>query len=368
MSKLKFKKEKKLKVNTIDRGFDSYDFKLGDLFRGERATLGLSLMDVQRALKINVEIISAIERCEISYEQDSVFIPGYVKSYAKFLDLDPDWVFERFCEETDYKNPSPIRKAKSNSKQNLIFQRSPSKKSDSVLSNPLYNSSEPYAQFKIRSLISIFSIFAILVIFGSGGMYVLNTIQKVSIIEDENLPIIVEQVINLNNEQDLLLRDNIKKNKELSVFTSRDGPIVDINPNQNGIFTSEPSTLSTDNSSNKSTNVTKERKEIHIFASRPAWVRIYTSQGEIIDEEILNFSQTMKVPSNIKSLFLRSGNAGSVFIKVGSESYGPIGEGTGVVKDVPLSYDDIVNNFEVVTDQKLLTPLKRLKIITEKTE
>jgi len=27
-----------------------------------------------------------------------------------------------------------------------------------------------------------------------------------------------------------------------------------------------------------------------------------------------------------------------------------------------------VKNFEVVTDQKLLTPLKRLKIITEKTE
>ena len=93
---MKFKKEKKLKVNTIDRGFDSYDFKLGDLFRGERATLGLSLMDVQRALKVKVEIISAIERCEISKDQDSVFIPGYVKSYAKFLNLDPDWYLSGF--------------------------------------------------------------------------------------------------------------------------------------------------------------------------------------------------------------------------------------------------------------------------------
>ena len=165
-----------------------------------------------------------------------------------------------------------------------------------------------------------------------------------------------------------IINPKTKKNKELPIFTSRDGPILDINPNQNGIFTSESSTLTTDISSNKSVIVKKESKEIHIFASRPAWVRIYTSQGEIIDEEILDFSQTMKIPSNIKSLFLRSGNAGSVFIKVGSESYGPIGEGTGVVKDVSLSYDDIVKNFEVVTDQKLLTPLKRLKIITEKTE
>ena len=365
---MKFKKEKKLKINTTDRGFDSYDFKLGDLLRGERATLGLSLMDIQRALKINVEIISAIERCEISNDQDSVFIPGYVRSYAKFLDLDPDWVLERFYEEMNYKNPSQVLKKNPDLNQNFNFQMSLSKKSNSVLTNPLYNSSEPYARFKIRSLISVLSILAILVIFGSGGMYVLNTIQKVSIIEDEKLPIIVEQVVNLKNKPNLLRTDKIKKDTELSLFTSRDGPIVDINPNQNGVFGSKSTKLFIDGSSKKSASLTNKKKEIHIFASRPAWVRIYTSQGEIIDEEILDFSQTMKVPSNIKGLFLRSGNAGSVFIKVGNDSYGPVGEGTGVVKDVSLSYDDIVKGFEVVTDQKLLTPLERLKIITEKTE
>jgi len=365
---LKFKKEKKLKIKITDRGFDSYDFKLGDLLRGERATLGLSLMDVQRALKINVEIISAIERCKISNDQDSVFIPGYVKSYAKFLNLDPDWVLERFYEEIDHKNPSQVIKNNPNLNQNVNFQMSPSKKSNSVLTNPLYNLSEPYARFKIRSLISVLSIFALLVIFGSGGMYVLNTIQKVSIIEDEKLPIIVEQVVNSKNKPNLLLIDKVKKDTELSVFTSRDGPIVDINPNQNGVFGSKSSMHLIDGSSNKPASLTNKKKEIHIFASRPAWVRIYTAQGEIIDEEILDFSQTMKVPSNINGLFLRSGNAGSVFIKLGNESYGPIGEGTGVVKDVSLSYDDIVEDFEVVTDQKLLTPLKRLKIITEKTE
>ena len=69
--------------------------------------------------------------------------------------IDPDWVFERFCEETDYKNPSPIRKTKSNSKENFKFQKSPSIKSDSLLNNPLHNSSEPYARFKIRSMVSL---------------------------------------------------------------------------------------------------------------------------------------------------------------------------------------------------------------------
>ena len=30
------------------KGFDDYDIRLGDLMRGERATLGKSLLDVQR--------------------------------------------------------------------------------------------------------------------------------------------------------------------------------------------------------------------------------------------------------------------------------------------------------------------------------
>jgi broad specificity phosphatase PhoE len=34
------------------RGFDDYDVSLGDLMRGERATLGKSLLDAQRELRL----------------------------------------------------------------------------------------------------------------------------------------------------------------------------------------------------------------------------------------------------------------------------------------------------------------------------
>ena len=34
------------------KGFDDFELRLGDLMRGERATLGKSLLDVQRELKI----------------------------------------------------------------------------------------------------------------------------------------------------------------------------------------------------------------------------------------------------------------------------------------------------------------------------
>ena len=43
------------------RGFDDFEVSLGDTLRGERATYGLSLLDIQRDLRIKAEYLAAIE-------------------------------------------------------------------------------------------------------------------------------------------------------------------------------------------------------------------------------------------------------------------------------------------------------------------
>lgn len=358
-------------MSSTTRGFDSYDFKLGDYLRGERATQGLSLMDIQRALKIKVEIIAAIENCELTEAQESVFIAGYVRSYAKYLNLDPDWVFDRFCQETEYKSPSSISKKKSKIDLKLEMKHhkvnSP-KFNKSSLNKSFLKPTKTHGELKIRSIVSLFSILIIITFFGSGGLYVLNTIQKVQIIEDENSPIIIEEAGYLQNDLKPSLVNTEIKNEHYSSFTPRDGPIVEIDVNKTGVFKSKQKTSGNVTSTFKLTELVEDNKEIKIFASRPAWVRIYTDNGQILDEKILDVSQTMDVPKNLSNILLRSGNAGSVFIKIGERSFGPIGEGTGVVKDILLSKDNILDSFEIVTDQKLLTPLNRLKIITEKTD
>ncbi|HBD90429.1 MAG TPA: DUF4115 domain-containing protein, partial [Gemmobacter sp.] len=40
------------------KGFDDFELRLGDVMRGERATLGKSLLDVQRELKIKATYIA----------------------------------------------------------------------------------------------------------------------------------------------------------------------------------------------------------------------------------------------------------------------------------------------------------------------
>ena len=83
------------------KGFDDFELRLGDLMRGERATLGKSLLDVQRELKIKATYIAAIENADLSAFETPGFVAGYVRSYARYLGMDPEWAFERFCAEAD---------------------------------------------------------------------------------------------------------------------------------------------------------------------------------------------------------------------------------------------------------------------------
>ena len=79
------------------KGFDDFELKLGDTLRGERATLGKSLIEVQSELKIKSAYISAIENCDPNAFDTPGFVAGYVRSYARYLNLDPDEVFTKFC-------------------------------------------------------------------------------------------------------------------------------------------------------------------------------------------------------------------------------------------------------------------------------
>ena len=83
-------------------GFDSFELRLGDVMRGERATLGKSLLDVQRELKIKATYISAIENADVTAFETPGFISGYVRSYARYLGLDPEWAFKVFCRESGF--------------------------------------------------------------------------------------------------------------------------------------------------------------------------------------------------------------------------------------------------------------------------
>ena len=73
------------------KSFDDFELKLGDVMRGERATMGKSLLDVQRELQ-DQGGLSRRDRRRRSFDAFDTpgFVAGYVRSYARYLGLDPD--------------------------------------------------------------------------------------------------------------------------------------------------------------------------------------------------------------------------------------------------------------------------------------
>ena len=94
---------RKAEVEEVEaRGFDAFELRLGDVMRGERATLGKSLLDVERELRIKATYVAAIENADPSSFDTPGFIPGYVRSYARYLGMDPDHAFKAFCTESGF--------------------------------------------------------------------------------------------------------------------------------------------------------------------------------------------------------------------------------------------------------------------------
>ena len=62
----------------------------GARLTAERRSLGLSLGDIARQLKLSVRQVEALERDDYASFAGPVFVRGFLRNYAKLLNLDPD--------------------------------------------------------------------------------------------------------------------------------------------------------------------------------------------------------------------------------------------------------------------------------------
>jgi hypothetical protein len=378
------------------RGFDDFDLCLGDIMRGERATLGKSLLDVQRELKIKATYISAIENTDPSAFDTPGFVAGYVRSYARYLGLDPEWAFKTFCEEGDFtvahgmsqsssvRTPSKMASSTSGSKTPAHMRDMFTEPSVSYLpkGEAAFSGIEP------RAVGSIVVLCALLMGIGYGGWAVLQEVQKVRLTPVDQTPEVLveldpltsateqsEEVAELNNPQTPDVFDRLYRPEALDVpvLTARDGPISAIDPNSVGTLVprqsenfiasgspipddpfvrvptvAEASGLNPEALLPPPVQVVAEpAPTVTLLAVRPSWVRVQGADGTVIFEKILDAGEQFEVPLTEEAPVLRAGNAGSLYFDVAGETYGPAGGGPEVIKDVALSPDAVRERYEI---------------------
>ena len=82
-----------------------------------------------------------------------------------------------------------------------------------------------------------------------------------------------------------------------------------------------------------------------LFAVRPAWVRVASSDGTILFEKILDRGERYVLPQTDEPPVLRAGNSGSLYFSVQGRAYGPAGPGTSVARQVVLGVEQITTAY-----------------------
>ncbi|NJM82447.1 MAG: DUF4115 domain-containing protein [Tabrizicola sp.] len=359
------------------KGFDDFELRLGDVMRGERATLGKSLLDVQRDLKIKATYIAAIENADVSAFETQGFIAGYVRSYARYLGMEPDWAFQRFCSEAGFAVAHGMSTAASS-------QRLTQAKTRVDYSDPLAN---PNATFVPRgegvfsgiqpgAVGSVAVLVALIGAIGYGGWSVLQEVQRVQLAPVNEAPTVVAQLDPIEGanppkvditpplateaetiaiaegaaEKDLLDRLYRPQALDVPVLTSRDGPIASINPRDTGalagtdVAVAETETAAPQDEANVQV-VADVKPGVEVLAVRPSWVRVSSADGTVLFEKILDGGERYTVPQLEQAAVFRAGNSGSVYFIVNGKTYGPAAPGANVVKDVALSAEALVERF-----------------------
>lgn len=374
------------------RGYDSYTVTLGDKLRGERATLGKTLDDIQKETRLRIEFLLGIENADITAFPAPSFIAGYVRSYASHLNLDPDECFNQFCKESGFIG---LQSEIDGKKRNKVIK--PTKLLDEPILNPQIQKKKInngiLNNFSFSGLFSLTALLVLILGLGYGGVTVLNEVQKVNLSPINQSPS-VQSISSTSIDENSFFDDvdsnntNIASNSDLEKFyrptelvlplmTPRDGPISAIDPAISGVYVEDKNSVISESNQEDIIQVKKNPQvieedlpSVYVVAQKPAWVRIYEPNGNILFENILDTGQRYEVPQSAQTAMLRAGNSGSVYLMIDNNFYGPLGTATGVAKKVNLRAETILQNYTLV-ENNLTLPLEppiNTKIVVQSIE
>ena len=367
--------------------YDSFEISLGELLRGERATLGKSYSDVQKDLKIKAHYISAIENCDLSGLDNKSFVAGYVRTYARYLGLDAEFVYERFCRESGFLssqlNTFVPDKKKEIQKSNIA----PANKNIlnfSYFTEKEFEIKSSYLHL-IKKLFPVFSLFLLLFGVSYWIMLIIFDIQRLEIIPIDQEPYSSvelqnnnEEIFELSNDNfdvQALNLENIAKNslgnfystrdEIFPVVQNRDSPIVKIDPNSYGLFLktkkmTNPDNISRDlietklslieNKNLKTVVLGPTIPTLKLVAFEKSWIRLKDQNGDIYLERNLKKDEEFIIPSGLFSGSLRAGNATKVYFAINENLFGPLSTNSSVVKNFSIEPNNIKRKLSFVSN------------------
>ncbi len=365
-------------------GFDGFELRLGDLMRGERATLGKSLLDVQRELRIKASYIAAIENAEPDAFDTPGFIAGYVRSYARYLNMDPDTAFNAFCAESGFSVAHGMSAEASVVKKPSREERLSRQAEQDIFSRPVMPFAPSGENFLSRiepaAVGSMLVLVALIGAIGFGGWSVMKEVQRVQMAPVDQTPVVLSDLdpLEANAPSQTASIDGVTAPQALSdaprvealdrlyrpaplevpVLVARDAPISSLDPRSVGVFDAQeaddadaPSVIAgaVDGAVSEAlegetitAGLTVPRvlegpaPAVQVVATSETWVRVTAADGTNIFEKVMQKGDTFDVPALEEAPLLRTGQSGAVYFVMNGEFFGPAGSRGSITSNVPL--------------------------------
>lgn len=358
------------------QGFDAFELRLGDIMRGERATMGKSLLDVQRELRIKAAYIAAIENSDPDAFDTPGFIAGYVRSYARYLNMDPDVVFATFCDESGFAVAHGMSAEASVIKKPTREERLNRTTAIDPIAKPAMAFAPTGESFLSRiepgAVGSLLVLVALIGGIGFGGWTVLKEVQRVQVTPVDQTPVVLSdldpvetalaatQDLSSNSaapasldtpRADALDRLYRPQALDVPVMVARDAAIATLDPREVGVFAQEenrpeviadatpafPESPTASFGPAVAQVVEGPAAPLRIVAAFESWVRVRSADGTTIYEGTMFKGDTWEVPATEEPPTLRTGESGAIYFAMNNDCFGPAGPSGSITSNLPLS-------------------------------
>ena len=388
------------------KGFDDFELRLGDVMRGERATLGKSLLDVQRELRIKASYIAAIENCDPSAFDTPGFIAGYVRSYARYLNMDPDEAFAAFCAESGFSTAHGMSDRASGARKadTPVVRAQAARDVFAQPSTPFAPAGDSFlSRIEPGAIGSTLVLLALIGGIGYGSVSVLQEVQRVQLAPVEQTPTVLSDLDPLEGalqpqgqdsevviagatppapqpSTEVLDRLYRPPALDVPVLVARDAPISTLDPTTVGVFADAVASpdlpeIDTDSAVAQALDMLLAKANgtepqlaatlaqaaplqqpkvladgapgVTVVAVRPSWVRVRGADGTTLYEAIMNAGDTYSVPQLAEAATIRVGESGAIYFAVNGLTYGPAGDRGSVTSNLALSVENLTASYTV---------------------
>ena len=302
----KDKKIDKSVSDAINEAFDEVELSsVGKLCLDARLNKGLTQEQAGTLLKVRVKVIKDFEEGEHIDLPGLAYKVGFVRSYARLLDLDGDLLVKEFKESlelTSFKEEYKFLTPELN-KNNFL---------------------------PIGVVVSVF-----IAILSYTGWYYSDRSNKIAEVSDQKTEEIFSKTAEIENNNYVIIEENFSNNlpssktndeKKVQELNSK----ITMNGNKSEIMIPKNTELSA------TANERDPSSEMVLKATGNSWVEIEDMEGNILMTRLMRPGETYVVP-NINGLTFNTGNAGALSLSQGDVIVPKLGEVGEIITARPLN-------------------------------